>query len=258
MPELPDVEAVIKRIKMDLKGRTISGIKILDRELATPSALNPLLGKKIRAISRRGKFILILANGSVLVIHLRMTGDLDIVAEDEEVEKHTRLIISLRGNKELRFTDPRRLGIVKAIPQKDMKKRIPAIARMGPEPLSPDFKFQEFNNLLNGKKAMIKSALLDQSFIAGIGNIYGDEILFQSRIKPWRIASELSEEESKRLYEKIRSVLRKATEYGGNLKGFRKWFIHGRNEGRCPKCGTALGKVKIQGRYSYYCPRCQR
>lgn len=258
MPELPDVEAVIKRTEGDLRGRTIDAVKVLDKKLTSPSAFNPLTDKKISGVSRRGKFILVSVDGHILVIHLRMTGDLATASPDEKVERHTRLILGLSGNMELRFMDQRRLGIVKVVPEDDLKKYVPALDRMGPEPLSPDFTLREFRRRLSGKKAMIKSALLDQSFIAGIGNIYGDEILFQSGIRPRRVAADLTDAESKRLYDKIKYVLRKACEHDADLSGFQRWFVRGRKEGRCPRCGTELARVRVQGRYSYYCPGCQR
>jgi formamidopyrimidine-DNA glycosylase len=129
---------------------------------------------------------------------------------------------------------------------------------MGPEPLSRDFNFKIFVEQLKKRKGRIKSLLLNQSFLAGIGNIYGDEILFQSRIKPTRKTHNLTKDQIRNLYNKIRYVLKKACELNADLSSMRTWFLYGRGEGFCIKCKGSLDRVKIQGRYSYFCPRCQR
>ncbi len=258
MPELPDVEAVINKIKKLLVGRDIGKIIILDNRLTTKLKLRPIPGKRIERIWRRGKYILVsLDNDYTLVIHLRMTGDLLIVNPKSRIDAHTRIIIRLSGNKEIRFVDPRRLGILYVIKNMNFRN-IDGLNRMGPEPLAKNFTFQKFNTQLQKKKGMIKSLIMDQHFIAGIGNIYGDEILFQSKIRPTRKARELTKVQIQRLYNKIRYVLKKACEKNADLSEMSNWFVHGRDEGCCINCKCKLKRVRIQGRYSYYCPRCQR
>lgn len=186
-----------------------------------------------------------------------MTGNLLITAPKAEAAPHTRLVIRLDGDKELRFVDPRRLGVLYVV--RDMEfQEIPGLQRMGPEPLSGDFTFEVFNARLHNRTAKIKSLLMDQHFIAGIGNIYGDEILFQSRIKPSRKACDLTGEEIRRLYDKIRYVLKNACEHNADLSGMHNWFVHGRSKGYCVNCKAKLKRVRVQGRYSYYCARCQK
>lgn len=257
MPELPDVEMVVKRIRGKLLNRCISRVTLLDRVLIPESVISPVKGKRIEGISRRGKYILFLLNDrNTLIIHLRMTGDLMITEPDAEVDKHTRLIICLDGDRELRFVDQRRLGKLFVIENMDFQC-IPGLYRMGPEPLSEDFTLQAFHARLKKRRGRIKSILMDQHFIAGIGNIYGDEILFQSGIRPSRKVRDLSEDEIQRLYHTIRSVLKKAIEHDADLSEMKDWFIHGRSEGLCTKCRKKLERVMIQGRYSYFCEICQ-
>ncbi len=258
MPELPDVEAVIKRIRGDLLGRPIKGVTILDGSLASGRELGPLKGKDIEGVTRRGKYILLsLSSGTTLVIHLRMTGNLVVADTGSPRPPHTRLILHLDNGKDLVFTDPRRLGELRVVKDRD-PEGVPGLQRMGPEPLSEDFTLGAFRDRLRKRTATIKSLLMNQHFIAGIGNIYGDEILFQSRINPLRKASDLTTEETGRLYRKIRSVLRHACGHDADLTGMGNWFVQGRSRGYCVKCKGRLKRVKIRGRYSYFCPRCQR
>ncbi len=153
----------------------------------------------------------------------------------------------------MRFADRRRLGVLYVINDMNFQS-IPGLRQMLPEPLSADFTLQAFNALLQNRKGRTKSLLLDQHFIAGIGNTYGDEILFQSRIRSLRKASDLTEDDVKRLYNNIRSILKKACEYNADLSKMRKWFVHGRRKG----CKGGLKRIRIQDRYSYFCKRCQR
>jgi formamidopyrimidine-DNA glycosylase len=258
MPELPDVEAVIKRIKRRMSGRYIRKISILDKSLVTGTALKPILGKKIVHIWRRGKYLLFsLDNNHTLVIHLRMTGNLVMARAKDEIDVHTRLILHLDDERDVRFIDQRRLGKLYIIYNMNFQN-IPGLKQMGPEPLSKDFMLREFIDRLHERTGGIKSLIMNQRFIAGIGNIYGDEILFQSRIKPLRKASHLTREQVQRLYFTMRKVLSKACERNADLSAMHNWFVHGRDKGYCVHCKGALKRVKIQGRYSYYCTKCQR
>jgi len=258
MPELPDVEAVIKRIRRKILNRRIRGIAVLDKTLISKSRLKSVQGKKIAGITRRGKYILFLLDGDcTLVIHLRMTGTLLVTRAKAGIDAHTRFIIRLDADRELRFIDQRRLSMLYVIRDMDFRC-IPGLRQMGPEPLSADFTPQAFNTQLQKRTGRIKSLLMNQRFIAGIGNIYGDEILFQSRIRPSRKACDLTSSQVQRLYNKIRYVLEKSCEHNADLSEMHKWFVQGRGEGYCVNCKGELKKIKIQGRYSYFCARCQR
>lgn len=254
MPELPDVEAVIARIK-GVRGRLVREVEVRDEKLPA-EALGGVADRRIEDMGRRGKFIVFTLEGPLyLVFHLRMTGDL-VYTEREKgaCPVTTRLVLELEGGGALLFADRRRLGVVYVVKSPE---DVPGFRDLGPEPLSGGFTLEVFREAVKGRRAMIKSLLLDQSFIAGIGNIYGDEVLFQSRIRPGRRASDLSPGEVEALYEKIREVLREAVERGARVRELPGWFVRAREEGRCPKCGSGLEWVRIQGRRSYFCPRCQ-
>jgi formamidopyrimidine-DNA glycosylase len=173
--------------------------------------------------------------------------------------KITRVIFTFVGKHELRYLAMRKLGGLYLVPRGEFNQ-IDTIRKMGPEPLSPEFDFSTFKRIIEGKSAMVKALLLDQRFVAGIGNVYGDEILFQSRIRPNRKISELSRAELKNLFRETKRVLRKAIQRKAKLQGLEDSFLalH-RGEGEnCPRCGSRIQKVKISNRSSYYCERCQK
>ncbi len=261
MPELPDVEAVIARIKDDVVDKTFKEVEafVLDpiQAPAWPEFKGGLIGAKILDVWRRGKFILFtLNNDFTLIVHLRMTGNLIYSDPQEELHEHTRLIFTFESGKQLRFIDQRKLGKMYVVPDEDFSG-IKALYTMGPEPLSKDFTLDDFGELLGGRKGRIKALLMDQSFIAGIGNVYGDEILWQAGVHPEKHADELTASEVKRLYGKIKGVLSEAVNHYYSIHECPDWFLSGRRPGICPKHGITLDRVKIQGRYSYFCLRCQ-
>jgi formamidopyrimidine-DNA glycosylase len=187
-----------------------------------------------------------------------MTGDLKIVPSKNKIHKHTRVVFSLSGRIDLRFIDQRKLGKIYLVPNSDFR-RVRLLLEMGPEPLSDEFTEEEFRSILGKHRGGIKGLLLNQRFIAGIGNVYGDEILFQARIHPLRSPDELKENEVKTLYKKIRSILATAVRMRAAPGNLHYWFMKTRGKGRsCPRCRGALDRVHIQGRYSYFCPKCQR
>ncbi len=257
MPELPDVEAVIKRVKKALVGRRIEGVSVRDRRLVSAPLLRPVVGKKVLKIMRRGKFIVICLDGGLsIIIHLRMTGDLVIVSRGGEADGYTRLILRFDG-RELRFLDRRRLGVVFLYKGPD-PFCAPGLSRLGVEPLGAEFTLEVLKRMLNKSRASVKSFLLNQRNIAGIGNIYGDEILFQSGIRPDKRACDLNDTEVSRLFRTIRRVLSTACRRNADLSGLRTWFVHSMRAGICARCLSRLERKRIQGRYSCYCPVCQR
>ena len=263
MPELPDVQEVIRRIKKKIINKKIGKIVVLSRKIIVTPAINrfreALVGKKIKAISRRGKFILItLSSTDTLVVHLRMTGDLKIVSSKNKIHKHTRVIFSLSSGIDLRYIDPRKLGKMYLVPDSNFKK-IKLLLEMGPEPLSDEFTEEEFRRILGKHRGSIKALLLNQRFIAGIGNVYGDEILFHAGIHPLKSPDDFSENEIRTLYSKIKSVLATAVKMRAAPWIHPRWLMGERGEGgSCPKCSRVLDRVHIQGRYSYFCPKCQK
>ncbi len=261
MPELPDVETVISRIKPYVVGKIFKDAEIFVPELIQLTSKSKfkqrLMGTEIINIWRRGKFILFpLGSGFTLIVHLRMTGDLTYCNVEDELHKHTRAIFTFKSGKQLRFTDQRKLGKIYLVPDEDYSG-IKALQNMGPEPLSKDFTYNFFRKLSSKRKAKIKSLLIDQSFIAGIGNVYGDVILWQARINPEKHANELTSTEIERLFQSIKYILGESVRNYDLVHGRTDWFLTGRDEGICPRCGSLLSAVKIQGRYSHFCSRCQ-
>jgi formamidopyrimidine-DNA glycosylase len=217
-----------------------------------------LRGRRVTAVDRRGKYLLIrLSDNLVLVAHLRMTGDFEVAARREELHPSTRVIFAV-GRHEVRFVDPRRLGHMDLVPRADLE-RFPGLRTLGIEPLSKEFTAGRLRRLLSGRRGGIKSALLRQDLVAGIGNIYADEILWQTRLHPGRSVASLSAQELRRLHRHIRGVLSRATRslsrYGepvGDLLEARE------RGGHCPRCGRELTVETIAGRTTYYCSHCQR
>ncbi len=265
MPELPDVETVVRALRRRTVGRRIRGVTILSPSTIRspgPRAFTRLVrGRTIRAVGRRGKYLLIDLDGRLMMIaHLRLTGDLVVARATEPRPRHTRVVFTLDG-RELRFVDQRRFGHVDLI---DLA-RPGAVAewverrRLGAEPLDPAFTLRRFREILRGRRGALKALLLRQDLIAGIGNLYADEILFRTRLRPTRPVTSLRPADVARLHRTIRGVLRRAVERlsrygrsGGALLAAR------RRGGTCPRCGRALRTATVGGRTTYYCALCQR
>ena len=270
MPELPEVETIVRGLRGPLVGRTIVGVRIgWENLVARPTVeefKRRLVGHKILAVRRRGKYLLFpLSGGGCLIVHLRMTGRLLLKNAGDDPDKYDHLIFELDDGRELRFNDMRKLGRVYLV--EDAEE---IVGGLGPEPLDGDFSPADFAALLSRRRGRIKALLLNQRFIAGIGNIYADEALFAARIHPERRADTLAAEEIERLYRAIRRVLRQGIENRGTtLATYRD--AEGR-EGRnqeylrvfrrrgqpCPRCGTPIERIVVGGRGTYFCPRCQR
>lgn len=274
MPELPEVEAVKRVLEPQIQGTYIEDLKISRPEvIAHPGAKEFLLqvkGQTLEGMERRGKYLILwLGNGSHIVIHLRMTGCLLLTPSDYPEEKHTHVIFRLRGDRELRFLDTRRFGRLWLI-GKDEKDTCSGIGKLGKEPFDPDFNAAYLKQHLGKRKKAVKECLLEQKVIAGIGNIYSDEILFEANIYPARAAGSLTEEEWKRLAavipERLRYFIEKnettAEEYlktrGQEYRNTPFLKVYGQEGKPCPVCGTSLCRTVIGGRSSTYCPNCQK
>jgi formamidopyrimidine-DNA glycosylase len=278
MPELPEVETIVRGLREPLVGRQFTGIRVgWENLIARPRpelAEGPpveefkqgLIGQTISGVKRRGKYLVFaLSGGGSLIFHLRMTGRLLIKNRGDELDKHDHLVFELDDGRELRFNNVRKLGRVYLVDDEDE-----VVGKLGPEPLDSDFAPGDFAALLSTRRGMIKPLLLNQRFMAGIGNIYADEALFAARIHPERKADTLTVEETERLYDAIRRVLRQGIENRGTtLSTYRD--AEGR-EGRnqevlqvsrntdqpCPRCGTLIERTVVGGRGTYFCPRCQK
>lgn len=287
MPELPEVETITLGLRKKIIGKKIEQVKIIDPNVISSdekSFLRQVLGKKIKTISRRAKMIVTeLSENKFLLIHLKMTGQLvyaprigKIVAGGHSINnishtlpnKFTRLIFIFNNQSKLYFNDVRRFGWIKLI-DKDALKKI--YSDFGVEPLTKDFTLDKFKEILSHKKnTAVKSALMDQKYLAGLGNIYSDEVLFAARIKPTRIVKTLAMAEIKKLWEAIPRVLRYSIKYRGTSfndyvdaeggKGnFVKYLkVYGRGGKDCYGCRGRIKRIKIGGRSSHFCDFCQK
>jgi len=244
--------------------KRIKRVKILDdyviKGVSSHEFKYRLEGAKFKQVNRCGKFLEVSTDSQYdLAFHFGMTGHLKYVPTHSAYEKYARVIFTFVGNRDLRYLAIRKLGGLYLVPRGEFTQ-IDTIRKMGPEPLSPEFDFSTFKHMIEGRSAMLKSLLLDQSFVAGIGNVYGDEILFQAGIRPDRRISELNEEELTRLFNETKRVLREAIQRKARLEGLEDSFLalH-RGEGEnCPRCGSRIQKMKVSSRNSYHCERCQR
>lgn len=262
MPELPEVETVVRTLAPHLAGRRILDARFTSH-FVVPGRFEDLArrvrGRTILAVRRHGKFILIELDDGVLAIHLGMTGRLLV---DARPTPHTYAVFSLDGSV-LLYDDIRQFGKI------EWSRNLPAcLARLGPEPLALDF--PQFWERLHRRKARVKPLLLNQAFLRGLGNIYADEALFRSGVHPRAIASRLSLERAQRLHQAIRDTLTLAIEHGGSsisdyvdAEGKPGTFqllhqVYGREGAPCPKCGAPVRRIVVAQRGTHYCPKCQR
>ena len=262
MPELPEVETLARYLRRHLVGRRIRRVRVF-----TPSTIHSpaprrftqaLRGRVILAVERRGKYLLLrLDRDLVLVIHLRMTGDLEMVPRRRALPPHVRVAFALDGS-DLWFEDQRRFGHIDLLPASALPLFDP-LRRMGPEPLSRSFTPERFRAMLKPRRGALKPLLLRQEVLAGIGNLYADEILFQARLHPGRRVEFLGPAEVRRLYLAIRQVLRRATSESARAGDPVGALLAVREVGGvCPRCGRPLTATRLGGRATYFCPACQR
>ncbi|HEY9631845.1 MAG TPA: DNA-formamidopyrimidine glycosylase [Coleofasciculaceae cyanobacterium] len=281
MPELPEVETVRQGLNQLTLGQEIQGGDVLlDRTIAHPlSVAEFLAGLKNVTISdwhRRGKYLLAelakldISNAGWLGVHLRMTGQLLWLNQDEPLHKHTRVRLFFPDNRELRFVDQRTFGQMWWVPPSEAPESIiTGLKRLGPDPFSADFSVEYLMRKLQNRQRSIKTALLDQELVAGVGNIYADEALFLSGIRPETLCANLNLEQIERIRTSLIQVLQASIEAGGttfsnflsvmgvngNYSGVA--WVYGRTDEPCRVCGTSIRRVKLAGRSSHFCPKCQ-
>jgi formamidopyrimidine-DNA glycosylase len=273
MPELPEVETIRRGLASTLPGRKIVQVDVLRADsIACPSAklfAKKLLGHRFEEIERRAKYILCrLDREAGLAIHLRMSGRI-LLVKKKKADKHLRVRIGLDNGQELHFEDMRVFGRLWYVePGHTFEEVITALSLLGPEP-DQITKQSDFHKTLAKRNQAIKTALLDQHLVSGIGNIYADESLYLARIHPMTKAKDLSPKQVKVLVDKSKLVLAKAIELGGSsLRDYRssdgvngqyqgQSLVYGRIGEPCTSCKTAIERVKIAGRSSHFCPRCQ-
>ncbi len=274
MPELPEVETVVRGLREVICGKTIEDVDVYEEMvIGHPQEIsmfkNNLQNKEITGMGRRGKYIILeLEKNFLLIIHLRMTGKLLIKQKEEDKDKHTRVVLKLEEGIDIHFNNVRKFGRMYLV-KKNSTHKAGGFDNLGPEPLGSDFSPEVLQEIISNKTASIKSVLLDQKNLAGLGNIYTDEALFRAGIKPNKSANKLVGKEINDLYESIITVLKAGIEYKGtsfsdyvNALGEsgdfqEKLMVYGKEGDKCPRCECEIAKKKISGRSSHYCPECQ-
>ncbi len=287
MPELPEVETVCRQLEPEIEGRRIERLEVLDDRWSRPVAPAELeaavAGRRIEGLGRRGKYLLLALDGQkTLVMHLRMTGNLVLVEGEEKLdpsegmrlyegersasERHLRARFALDDGRELWFTDPRRFGEAFLIDDAGLPARF---ARLGIEPFSDEFTAAALGEIAAGRTAPLKSFLLDQAAIAGIGNIYADEALFRAKLHPLSPAGSMRPEHHEALRGGILAALQAGIEGGGaSIDDFRdgrgergrmqhEFLVHTREDQPCPRCDGTIRRIVVAGRSTYFCPGCQ-
>jgi formamidopyrimidine-DNA glycosylase len=276
VPELPEVEVIRRDLERDAVGRRIKEVqvklpRIIRRHKTKKEFTDALTGAKITRIDRRGKYILChLDNGQVLVMHLGMSGRIERSTGRKAAEKHTHVVLKLQTGGELRFIDMRQFGelFVTAGDGLDGVKELQHIAL---DPLADSFTWQIFSEIVSSRKMKLKTLLMDQKFISGIGNIYSDEILWAAGLRYDRPSDQLTSQEMRRLYRAMQEVLQEGIRHGGvtledetyrNLYGKQGEFqehlkVYGQEGKPCRRCRTPIVRDRWGNRSTYYCPQCQ-
>ena len=270
MPELPEVETIRRTLRPHIVGARITGVQVRERRLRRPIAADfaaRLRGAHITDIERRGKYLLFrLAGGQVLLVHLGMTGSLSLSTPDTALDTHDHVIITLDRPLVMVYNDPRRFGLMRVGDDTTLSE----LATVGRDPFTAAPSPHEWRSLVRGRKLPIKNLLMDQRLLAGVGNIYANEMLFRAGIRPRRRAGGLRGAELIRLGTAMAAVLADAVELGGSsISDYRdangrpgsfqmQHAVYDRAGDPCRTCAAPIKRVVLSGRSSYYCPQCQR
>jgi formamidopyrimidine-DNA glycosylase len=274
MPELPEAETVARQLARYLTGERIAGVEARVPALRGPVDLPGLravaVDRTITGVRRRGKFIFVdLDDGGTVMLHLGMTGTCRICPPGEPLGPHEHVVFRLVQSGTWRFVDPRRFGMVVGSPVPDGAWLPAGVRNMGPEPLEGAFDAAYLHRVIRGRKQAVKTLLMDQRIVAGIGNIYASEILFRAGIRPGRGAGRLTRPQCDRIVAETRAVLSEAIELGGttidshtNVDGSMGRFVlrlqvYGRDGEPCKTCNTPIKRTVQGGRSTFYCPNCQ-
>jgi formamidopyrimidine-DNA glycosylase len=270
VPELPEVETTRRGLAPHLEGRRIEAVVVRDRRLRWPiprDLAKRVVGSTVRAIGRRGKYLLVDCGAGAMIVHLGMSGSLRVLPRDTPAGKHDHFDLVLDSGMAARLTDPRRFGAV--LWHADPRSH-PLLSHLGPEPLEPGFDAAVLHDRLRGRRTAIKAALMDSRIVVGVGNIYASESLYRARIHPRTASGRVSLARCERLVASIRATLTAAIEAGGStLRDFvgaggepgyfqQSYFVYAREGEPCRICGTAIKAVRQGQRATFYCPRCQR
>jgi formamidopyrimidine-DNA glycosylase len=272
VPELPEVETIRRQIEPELVGRRIASMEVFDERLTRPvpprEVERAVTGRRIESVGRRGKYLLVrLEGGRWLVMHLRMTGNI-VLREPRSDVRFLRAVIRLGGGTTLLFTDARRFGTAVVLDDAELDAYM--AARAGVEPLSERLTAERICELAAGRRAPLKSFLMVQDGIAGIGNIYADEALWRARLHPLSPAGSMRLEHCERLREGIVGAIEAGLDNGGaSIDDYRdargaegtmqdEFCVHNREGQPCPRCGTEIRRIVLGGRSTYFCPGCQQ
>ncbi|GIN86847.1 formamidopyrimidine-DNA glycosylase [Heyndrickxia sporothermodurans] len=274
MPELPEVETIRRTLLELVVGKEIKKVsvfwpKIIKKPIEVEQFKDALVNEKITDINRRGKFLIIYTDTFALISHLRMEGKYGLFKEEEPFDKHTHVIFHFTDGTELRYRDVRKFGTMHLFLKGEEHLNLP-LSQLGPEPFSQAFTKTYLQEKLLKTERKIKPALLDQTIVTGLGNIYVDEALFRASIHPERKAKSLKDQEIVLLHQEIIQTLSEAVDKGGstirsyvNSQGQIGMFqlqllVYGRNGEECRRCGTLIEKTVVGGRGTHYCPTCQK
>jgi len=286
MPELPEVETTVLDLNKKVLGRTFIDVwSDFKKQVKKPENFEQfkkeIKGRKIKKVRRKGKNILFdLSGNKTLLIHQKLTGHLLfgkwVLKEgkwlppsgplSDKINAYIHLLFTFDNSQMLALSDLRKFAKVELWDRKNLKKEL---SSLGPEPLEKDFAFEKFKEILTKKKGKIKQVLMDQTVIAGIGNIYSDEILWKAKIHPFKKVSKLNEEELKRIFLAMKGILERAIELKGTstsdfrrVSGQKGYYekerkVYRREDKKCSRCGVKIKRVKIAGRSAHFCPKCQ-
>jgi formamidopyrimidine-DNA glycosylase len=270
MPELPEVETTCRGIAPHVTGQQVTQLIVRQAQLRwpVPSKLPALLkNKTVREVTRRAKYLLIHFDNGTAIMHLGMSGSLRIVNRGEALKKHDHIDFELSNRKILRYHDPRRFG---ALLWQPINEQHSVLSKLGPEPLSNEFNGDRLFELSRKRKAPVKTFIMDNATVVGVGNIYANEALFNAGIRPDREAGRISRQRYLLLGEEIKQVLAKAIQQGGTtLRDFvggdgkpgyfqQTLNVYGRGGENCPQCGKVLKEIRLGQRSTVFCSHCQR
>lgn len=272
MPELPEVETIVRCLRPRLCGLRVRSVRVLFPPVVRDPGripLEELVGRRVSGLRRRGKMILVdFSGGLTLIVHLKMTGRLMFFGPESPPDKHTRFVLGLeRPPVELRFQDVRKFGFIRLV-RTGEAEGTRELSPLGPEPLR--LERNAFFERLRGRRGRLKGLLLNQSVFAGIGNIYADEILFEARLHPRTEVSRLGRRRLERLRAAMTKILNEAIVFKGTtVRDFRDSYgvegsfqnrlrVYGREGEPCPRCGSSLKRIRLSGRSTHFCGRCQR
>ncbi len=278
MPELPEVETIRRDLDKEVTGRRIksvdvTGMRSIRRHGTKRQFVSKLEGRKIAGIERRGKYLLLrLDSGDVLVAHLGMSGQLlRARGTRDKPPKHTHVVITFTQGGQLRYVDPRTFGELFVTTPEELADQVPELSHLGFDPIDDVMSWARFGDLFHAKRAKLKTLLMDQKFVAGIGNIYSDEILFTAGLRYDRRSDTLSAQEVRRLYRAMGETLQDAIKHRGSSladQQYRDIFgeigdyqsqhkVYDREGEPCPRCRNPITKVKTSGRAHFLCEQCQ-